>query len=272
MRNIAASVLSAFVITLFVCLNLFYFKLQPSIWVKFLAMFVALIVSGKGFGKIVGKYSGKKELELLGIPLFFLFSSLLTWITNIVFQGDAKNSMILMIGICLTYLLTQLINLNRKDFVSRIQEKISLHAVGLIIFFIFLLISSFHLNLNTGEKPMDFGILNYFYLHNKGGPTDIWAAGSGFSYYYLGFFAWAKWLKLFSISPDYGFSFVFALTVWMFFLALYGLFKIVFKRRSTDSLFMSLLVLMTPSFQVIKQIILEKKIELLILLELDKSF
>lgn len=259
MRKITASVLSALVLILFLSLNLFYFKIQPFIWLKFLAMFVVLLTSGKGFGKILGEYSGKQEHELLGIPLFFLLSSLITWIVNVVFQGSAKLPMILMMGACSGYLLIKLINLDRKDLIKRIQEKVSLHAVGLIIFFLFLLMSSFHLNLNTGEKPMDFGILNYFYLHEKGQPTDIWAARSGFSYYYLGFFAWAKWLKLFTIGTDYGFPFAFALTVWMFFLALYALFKIVFKRNILHSILMSLFVLFIPSFQVIKQIFTGKK-------------
>ncbi|TNF31629.1 MAG: hypothetical protein EP319_01655 [Deltaproteobacteria bacterium] len=251
--------LSVFSLLLLIVLNLSYFKIQPLVWVQYFVFLLSFILAGRGFGKIVAEFSGNREHETLGSPLFFLFSALSSWLVNIVFSGSSSLVLIIFGLGSISFLGIKFISEWGSLDKDKLIEDLISENVSFILFLLFLLISSFHLTIATGEKPMDFGILNYFYRHESGTPTDVWASGSGFSYYYLGFFAWAKWMKLFSLGTDYGLPLAFAMNVWLFFQALLGFFKIVFKKNFAQSLLLGLFVLMIPSFQVFVQIVLGKK-------------
>ncbi len=251
--------LSVVSLLLLIVLNLSYFKIQPLIWLQYFSMLLTLCLAGKGFGKIISEFTGQKDHESLGIPLFFLFSGLITWLVNIVFAGSSTLVLILMALASVAFLFIKQVSESKGIDKESLCEDLIGQSVGVIIFLVFLLIASFHLNIATGEKPMDLGILNYFYKHQKGMPTDIWASGSGFSYYYLGFFSWAKWLKLFSIGTDYGLPLAFALNVWLFFHSLLAFFRILFGKSLLYTLMMSLMVLLMPSFEVIKRIAMGSK-------------
>jgi len=259
MKRYSAVLLSFLSIVVLVVLNLSFFQIQPIVWLKYFSFIFALVFAGKGFGKIISDFTDNKDHSLLGLPLFFLFSGLVTWVINVVFSGSSSLVLILFLFSSISYFFIRKVGYFKEEFKQNFESEVVLFNIGLLLFLIFLTVVSFHLNLNTGEKPMDYAILNYLYNHEKGTPTDIWAAGSGFSYYYLGFFSWAKWLKIFSIGPDYGYPFGFGMTVWLFFHSLYALFRIVFKATLLRSVLLSLFVLLIPSFQVIKQIVMGKK-------------
>lgn len=259
MKRYSAVLLSFLSVIVLVVLNLSFFQIQPIFWLKYFSLILTLIFAGKGFGKIISDFTDNKDHSLLGLPLFFLFSGLITWIINVVFSGSSSLVLVIFLFSCISYFFIRKVGNFKEDLKLNFESEVILFNSGLLLFFTFLTAVSFHLNLNTGEKPMDYAILNYFYNHEKGVPTDIWAAGSGFSYYYLGFFSWAKWLKIFSIGPDYGYPFSFAMTVWLFFQSLFALFKLVFKTTLLRSILSSLFVLLIPSFQVIKQIVIGKK-------------
>ncbi|MCO4792861.1 MAG: hypothetical protein KC493_04060 [Bacteriovoracaceae bacterium] len=187
----------------------------------------------------------------LGIPLFVLLSGFFTWLLNYSFKIDTSISLMAMSLVPAIYFFFNSSHKNIKSFYNDFLNAIPEGCTSVVVFLGLFTITSFHLGIATGEKPMDFGILNYFYLHESGQPTDVWASGSPFSYYYLGFFIWAKWLKLLSIDPGIGYALAFALNGWLLFLGCFSFFKIIGNKKSSDSIFLSLFVFLIPSFSTI---------------------
>lgn len=80
-----------------------------------------------------------------------------------------------------------------KEISKSIKRIISTELVFLLIYILFLSIRYQYPEIYTGEKRMDFSMLSYFY---KLGATpfieDPWHAGRPLTYYYLGYFIFAK--------------------------------------------------------------------------------
>ncbi len=77
-----------------------------------------------------------------------------------------------------------------------------------LVFFLCALIRSFHPEIFWGEKTMDLSFLNYFYRLDALPPIDPWASGQQLSYYYCGYFIFAKFLSLIAVSPTVSYNLV----------------------------------------------------------------
>ena len=77
-----------------------------------------------------------------------------------------------------------------------------------LVFFLFLVIRAFHPEVETGEKPMDFGLLKYFYRNKDIMIEDHWAAGTSLNYYFFGLHLYAKVSQFLSIPISIAYNLV----------------------------------------------------------------
>jgi YYY domain-containing protein len=86
------------------------------------------------------------------------------------------------------------------------ERGITTDAFFIAGFFVLMIIRSFQPEIFWGEKPMDFGLLNYFYRLEKLPAHDPWASGYELQYYYLGIFIIAQVGKLVGLSAGVCFN------------------------------------------------------------------
>lgn len=121
----------------------------------------------------------------------------------------------------------------------------------LVGFFLFAFVRAMRPEIFWGEKPMDFGFLNYFIRLETLPPQDPWASGQVMHYYYFGTFLFALLHKLTAVDSALGYNLAIA-TVAGFALSSSYSFCLYLTKRIWPAVFGALAVILLSNLEVVR--------------------
>ncbi len=195
--------------------------------------------------------SDRRLVYALARPLGFLIFAYLSWLSGMAgVPLGARFLQILFASLLLVSLISLALRYGRNalHFFSP-----SLNSTALLLYFFVL---GFYLaarmcnpEIFWGEKPMDFGFLNYFIRSDTLPPEDVWASGQVMNYYYFGSFAFALIHKVTGIDSAIGYNLSIVSIAGFFVVSTYSLFYLLGLRQR--SWWCTLLLMFSANFMLL---------------------
>jgi YYY domain-containing protein len=169
----------------------------------------------------------------LAKPFGFLIFTYVLWLAGMLGASlDEQFVTVVFALIVLSSILSLVFNHGKEAFLY-FSPRLNLAPLILYIFviFCFMLARLVNPEIFWGEKPMDFGFLNYFIRTESLPPEDVWASGQKMNYYYFGSFAFALIHKLSGIDSAIGYNLSIATIAGFFASTSYSLFYLLGLRQ-----------------------------------------
>lgn len=143
---------------------------------------LCFLVSGSFFGAFLFNKANQQSLLPFSMPLSFLICGWATWIC---FHFLSINILALLMMVLGIWSIKKL----NSETIGRV---LVYNTCFIVIFWLVLVLNSFHPEIYWGEKPMDFNLLNFMGRATSFPPQDPWAWGNKMKYYYFGYFLFGK--------------------------------------------------------------------------------
>lgn len=239
--------------------NLIFFKLSAhdlmgSIFWYYFQCFIGILVfpvTSSFYPSLADR--GYGIAKILGLLAIFYLNWLGTNIGIMTFSG-ASLSLCLMIILFLTHFVSK-----KENDLYQLMEKYSSHiikveGIGLIVFFLFLVILSLHPELHWGEKPMDLNLFNFSMRNITLPMKDPWFAGETMHYYYWGYYIFSGFAKMTGVDGEFGYALSMATIPTLMGGALYSLLLYLVK-RGWLAFFGTFLILLASNFKAFLSIV-----------------
>ncbi|PKN85658.1 MAG: hypothetical protein CVU46_10355 [Chloroflexi bacterium HGW-Chloroflexi-8] len=199
-----------------IAVMLWYFSITLFGWFLFpivRLMMPGLVDKGYSFSKLIG----------------MLLLALIVWWAG-TYNVPITRSFILIIVVVLMGLGILFGIIQKKEIIEDLiklkRQFLLIEIIGLLLFFIFLVIRIGNPDLwhpaKGGEKPMDFSYLNAVIKSTTFPPYDPWYSGGYINYYYYGFVIVGLWVKLLGIIPSVAYNLILPLLFSIMGVGIYG--------------------------------------------------
>jgi YYY domain-containing protein len=131
------------------------------------------------------------------------------------------------------------------------ERSFTVEGLFLVTTLILMVCRAYQPEIFWGEKPMDFGLLNYLVRLEKLPALDPWAAGHQLQYYYMGSFIIAQLIKLSGVSTAVGFNLALVLIGSLSIMGAYGILQL-FTRRIWTTLAASVIFFFAGNIEVLR--------------------
>tara|TARA_Y100000590_G_scaffold446052_1_gene579147 strand:+ start:146908 stop:148884 length:1977 start_codon:yes stop_codon:yes gene_type:complete len=215
--------------------NFFFFQLGSGELFK-VYLWIGVLFSCSLIGAKIFTHTKQESLIPFSLGIGLLLCS---WISWIIFHFVPIN---LFLPVLIVAGIYSLIRLDQ----SILKELLIYNSCFLVIFWVLLILNSFHPEIYWGEKPMDFNLLNFLGRNTAFPPEDPWLWGEKLKYYYFGYFMYGKLGSLLSLEGASSFHLSLATTAGLFFLGAISLLKSL-KHKLIPSILGGLLLLSATS-------------------------